>query len=56
MTNQQNLELALRKLNEIVELIQSNEYEQFLSYHIILTQVELKRQLTNIQYYSKIKE
>ena len=56
MTTKQKLELALQKLSEITELVENNQYEDFFVSHLLPAEFELKRQLTNIQYQSKIKE
>jgi hypothetical protein len=39
-----------------LRLLESNEYQKFLYSHLILIQVELRRQLTNLKHSSKIKE
>jgi hypothetical protein len=51
-----NLILALQQIENLTSLLQGNEYEQYLYSHLIPIEVELKRQLTNLQNSSKIKE
>jgi hypothetical protein len=47
---------ALMQIDNLTKLLKDNEYESFLYSHLISIDVELKRQLTNIKYHSKIKE
>lgn len=56
MTQEIKLLLALQQIDNLTSLLQSNEYEQYIYYHMIQVQVELKRQLTNLTHSSKIKE
>jgi hypothetical protein len=56
MNTEQKLKDALQHIDALTDLIKGNEYEQILYHYLISVQVELKRQLTNIQYQSKIKE
>lgn len=56
MTEEYKLEVALQLVEELSNLIESNEYEQFFNQHLISVKVELERQLTNLQSQSKIKE
>jgi hypothetical protein len=56
MTEEYKLEVALRLIEELTNLIEGNEYEQFLCQHLIPTKYELERQLTNLQHHSKIKK
>jgi hypothetical protein len=56
MTSEYKLEVSLQLVEELSNLIEDNEYEQFLSQHLIPIKVELERQLTNIQFHSTIKE
>jgi len=51
-----NLILALQQVENLISLLGGNEYEQYFYSHLIPIQVELKRQLTNSQNSSKIKE
>lgn len=50
------LEIALQLVEQLTDLLDGNEYQQFFYQHIIPVEVELKRQLTNIQYHSTIQE
>jgi hypothetical protein len=56
MTQQNKLILALQQIENLTSLLEGNEYETFLNSHLISIQVELQRQLTNLQHSSKIKE
>jgi len=59
MTEEVKLHLALMQTNNILSLIQGNQYEQFMKNNIITLQVELNRQLsllTNVKEQSKMKE
>jgi hypothetical protein len=56
MNTEQKLELALQKVSEISELVENNEYEQFFVSHLLPTEFEIKRQLTNIRSNLTIKE
>jgi hypothetical protein len=56
MTLEYKLEISLQLIEELTNLFEGNEYEQFLSQHLIPIKVELERQLTNIEFHSKIKE
>jgi hypothetical protein len=46
MTEKEKLIIALMQIDSLTELLQGNEYQQFLYSHLISTQVELKRQLS----------
>ena len=50
------LVFALMQVENISELLEGNEYEHYLSTHLLPIQYELERQLTNLQNHSKIKE
>ena len=41
--------LALQQIDNLTELIQNNEYQQFLYGHLMNMKVELKRQLNNYE-------
>ena len=41
-----NLLLALQQVENIVNLVEGNEYEKFFNSHLISLQCELKRQLS----------
>ena len=56
MTEEYILEVALRLIEELTNLIEGNEYEHYLSNHLLPIQYELERQLTNLQNHPKIKE
>jgi hypothetical protein len=56
MTEEYKLEVALQLVEELSNLIEGNEYEQFFVSHLVPVKVELERQLTNIQYHSTIQE
>jgi sRNA-binding regulator protein Hfq len=47
MTEKQKLIMALMQIDSLTELLQGNEYQQFLYSHLISTQVELQRQLSH---------
>jgi hypothetical protein len=56
MTEEMKLILALSQIENLTSLIDGNEYQQYLYSHLIIMQVELQRQLTNLQHRFKIKE
>ena len=56
MNPEYKFEVSLQLLEELENLIKDNEYENFFIQHIIPIRVELERQLTNLQYHSKIEE
>ena len=59
MTEEVKLHLALMQTNNILSLIQGNQYEQFMKNKIIMLQVELNRQLsllTSTKNYNRIEE
>ena len=56
MNEQTKLILALMQIDNLISLTQDNEYQKYLHRCLISTQVELKRQLTNLSGSSKIKE
>jgi sRNA-binding regulator protein Hfq len=47
MTEKEKLIIALMQIDSLTELLQGNEYQQFLYSHLISTQVELQRQLSH---------
>ena len=53
MNEKERLLLALQQINNIVNLIQDNQYKQFLYGKLISVEVELQRQLTNITYHER---
>jgi hypothetical protein len=46
MTEKEKLIIALMQIDSLTELLQGNEYQQFLYGHLIQTQVEIRRQLS----------
>ena len=48
--------LALQQIDNLIQLLSGNEYQQMFYSHLIQVQVELNRQLTNLTYSTKIKE
>jgi len=53
MNEKERLLLSLQHLNNIINLIQDNQYKQFLYGKLISVEVELQRQLTNITYHER---
>lgn len=47
MTEKEKLIIALMQIDSLTELLQGNEYQQFLYGHLIQTQVEIRRQLSH---------
>jgi hypothetical protein len=47
MTEKQKLIIALMQIDSLTELLQGNEYQQFLYSKLIGLQVEIKRQMSN---------
>ena len=59
MTEEVKLHLALMQTNNILSLIQGNQYEQFMKGKLVGLQVEINRQLSCLTFdkqQSKIKE
>ena len=56
MTEEYKFEVALQLVEELTNLLEHNEYEQFFTSHLLPVEFEIKRQLTNLQTHSKIKE
>jgi hypothetical protein len=56
MNDEVKLILALQQINNLTDLLQGNEYQKFLYGHLISVKCELERQLTCVQFNSKIKE
>ena len=56
MNQQTKLILALIQIDNLTSLVEGNEYQKYLYSHLISIQVELQRQLTNLNHSSKIKE
>jgi len=49
MTDEMKLHLALVQVNNLCNLFEGNEYEQFLYNKLVSVEVEIKRQLSNYQ-------
>lgn len=56
MNQETKLIFALMQIDNLTSLLEGNEYQSFLYSHLISLQIELQRQLTNIQHSTKIKE
>jgi hypothetical protein len=56
MDEKTKLVLALQQVHNLTELLNGNEYEQFINSHLISIQVELQRQLTNLTHSPTIKK
>ena len=59
MTEEVKMHLALMQTNNILSLIQGNQYEQFMKNKLVTLQVELNRQLsllTSTNNYNRIEE
>jgi hypothetical protein len=56
MNEQAKLILALIQIDNLTSLTADNEYSQFLYSHLISIQVELRRQLTNLNNSLKLNE
>jgi hypothetical protein len=56
MTDQTKLERAMNHLQIVIDLIQDNEYKQYMLSKLIPAQIELRRQLTNAQVSTKMSE
>jgi hypothetical protein len=58
MTNEVKLHLALMQVQNILSLIEGNQYEQYMRNRLITLQVEMNRQLSLISAskYDTIKE
>jgi len=53
MNEKERLLLALQQINNVTQLIQDNQYKDFLYGKLIGIEVELQRQLTNITYHER---
>ena len=53
MNEKERLLLALQQINNITNLIQDNQYKDYLYGKLITIEVELQRQLTNITYHER---
>jgi len=56
MKDETKLILALLQINNLTDLLEGNEYQQFLYGHLISVKCELERQLTNLTYNAKLKK
>ena len=56
MTDQTKLERTMNHLQIVIDLVQDNEYKQYLLSKFIPAQIELRRQLTNAQVSTKMSE
>jgi hypothetical protein len=56
MIDQTKLERAMNHLQIVIDLVQDNEYKQYLLSKLIPAQIELRRQLTNAQVSTKMTE
>ena len=56
MNEQMKLERAMNHLQIVIDLIQDNEYKQYMLSKLIPAQIELQRQLTNAQVSTKMSE
>ena len=54
--DQTKLERAMNHLQIVIDLIQDNEYKQYMLSKLIPAQIELQRQLTNAQISTKMSE
>lgn len=46
LNNKTKLILAIHQIDNIMSLLQENEWKEHLYYHLIITKVELQRQLS----------
>ena len=53
MTEKEKLILALQQVDNLVNLIEDNEYSKFLHSRLISVQIELERQLANLIHKEK---
>ena len=56
MDRQTKLILALYQVDNIIKLIEDNEYKQYMFMHLNPVYYELKRQLTNLTITDKMEE
>lgn len=56
MNENTKLILALLQIENLISLLSTNEYAVYLHSRLIQMKVELNRQLTNTNLYTKIKE
>jgi len=53
MNEKERLLLALQQINNITNLVQDNQYKEFLYGKLISVEIELQRQLTNLTYHER---
>ena len=53
MNEKERLLIALQQINNITNLLQDNQYKDYLYGKLITIEVELQRQLTNITYHER---
>jgi len=56
MTEEAKLLMALQQVNNLVSLLEGNQYENYLFSRLISVQIELQRQLTNLKVSTKIEK
>ena len=56
MKEEIKLILALQQIDNLTDLLEGNEYQQFLYGHLISAKCEIERQLTNLTHTDKLKE
>jgi hypothetical protein len=56
MKNDIKILLALQQLDNVMKLVEGNQWEIFISRHLIPVHYELRRQLTCVQDSAKIKK
>ncbi len=56
MNDQTKLVFALEHVDHLHDLIEGNEWEDYLKSNLLTIEYELKRQLDNIQYIRKTKK
>ena len=56
MNKQIKFILALQQVENLISLLKGNEYQKYFDIRLIQMQVELKRQLTNLNSSTKLKE
>ena len=56
MDKQTKLTLALYQVDNIIKLIEDNEYKQYMFMHLNPVYYELERQLTNLSITDKIEK
>ena len=49
MNDKTKLILAIMQVENIIDLMKQNEWEQFMMSHLILVKIEMERQLSNMK-------